>query len=264
MEIIIKQDYGQISEEAAKIIHQAWKKKNNLVLGLPTGGTPLGLYKKLVEWHKKEEMDFSTVVTFTLDEYLGLKENHPQSFAYYMTKNFFQHVNLKKENIFRLDGSPTNIDDHCREYEEKIKSFGGIDIQILGIGRNGHIGFNEPSSSLSSRTRVKTLTLETIKANSRFFEKKEEIPRFCLTMGIGTITESRMIILLASGKDKSEAIHKSVEGPITASVPASVLQLHPQAKIIIDQAAASRLARKEYYQWVYKNKGRVNDFLDKK
>ena len=128
MEIIIKQDYGQICEEAAKIIHQAWKKKNNLVLGLPTGETPLGLYKKLIELHKKEEMDFSTVVTFTLDEYLGLKENHPQSFAFYMKKNFFQHINIKKENIFRLDGTPTNIDDHCREYEEKINGFGGIDI----------------------------------------------------------------------------------------------------------------------------------------
>ena len=262
MEIIIKQDYDQICEEATKIIHQSWKKKNNLVLGLATGETPLGVYKRLVELHKQEEIDFSPAVTFTLDEYLGLKENHPQSFAYYMEKNFFQHINLKKENIFRLDGIPNNIDDHCREYEEKIKSYGGIDIQILGIGKNGHIGFNEPSSSLSSRTRVKTLTQETIKANSRFFEKKEEIPRFCLTMGIGTLMESKMIILLASGEDKSEAIHKSVEGPVTASVPASILQLHPETKIIIDQEAASRLARKEYYQWVYKNKDRVNDFLD--
>ena len=264
MEIIIKQDYGQICEEAAKIIHQEWKKKNNLVLGLPTGETPLGVYERLIELYKKEEMDFSPVVTFTLDEYLGLKENHLQSFAYYMEKNFFQHINLKKENIFRLHGIPNNIDDHCRKYEEKIKSLGGIDIQILGIGRNGHIGFNEPSSSLSSRTRVKTLTLETIETNSRFFDKKEAIPRFCLTMGIGTIMESKMIVLLASGGDKSEAIHKSVEGPVTASVPASILQLHPQTKIIIDQEAASQLARKEYYQWVYRNKYRVNDFLEKK
>jgi len=264
MEIIIKQDYGQICDEATKIIHQAWKKKKNLVLGLPTGKTPLGVYERLIELHKKEEIDFSPVATFTLDEYLGLKENHPQSFAYYMEKNFFQHINSKKENIFRLHGTPTNIDDHCREYEEKIKSLGGIDIQVLGIGRNGHIGFNEPSSSLSSRTRVKTLTLETIETNSRFFEKKEAIPRFCLTMGIGTIMESKMIILLASGRDKSEAMHKSVEGPVTASVPASILQLHPQAKIIIDQEAASRLVRKEYYQWVYTNKERVHNFLDKK
>ncbi|NVM56248.1 MAG: glucosamine-6-phosphate deaminase [Candidatus Helarchaeota archaeon] len=264
MEVIIKQDYDQICEEAEKTIHQAWKKKNSLVLGLPTGRTPLGVYKRLVALHNKGEIDFSQVVTFSLDEYLGLKENHPQSFAFYMKKNFFQHINIKKENIFRFNGTPENIDDHCREYEERIKSFGGIDIQILGIGKNGHIGFNEPSSSLSSRTRVKTLTQETIAANSRLFKKKKEVPRFCLTMGIGTIMESKMVVLLASGEDKSEAIYKSVEGPITASVPASILQLHPDAKIIIDQEAASLLTGKEYYQWVYRNKERVSDYLEKK
>jgi len=263
MEVIIKQDYDEICEEAAKIIHQAWKKKNNLVLGLPTGKTPLGLYRRLIEIHKKEEMDFSQVATFSLDEYLGLKEDHPQGFAHYMATNFFQHVNIKRENIFRLKGTPENIEDHCREYEEKIRRIGGIDLQILGIGRNGHIGFNEPSASLSSRTRVKTLTEETIEANSRLF-KNSEVPRFCLTMGIGTIMESKMIILLASGEDKNEAIQKSVEGPITASVPASILQLHPQAKIIIDQEAASLLAGRDYYHWVYRNKERVVDFLEKK
>ena len=264
MEIIIKEDYHHICEEAVGIIHQAWKRKNNLVLGLPTGSTPLGVYRGLIALFKKGEIDFCRVVTFNLDEYLGLKENHPQSFAYYMKKNLFQHINIKKENIFRLSGTPESIDDHCREYEEKIRSYGGIDIQILGIGRNGHIGFNEPSSSLSSRTRVKTLTLETIKANSSLFEDEEGIPRFCLTMGIGTIMEAKMILLLASGQEKSEAIKKSVEGPITASVPGSILQLHPQAKIIIDHEAASLLSRKDYYMWVYKNKERVNDFLKKK
>ena len=264
MEIIIKQNYDQICEEAEKIIYQAWKKKNNLALGLPTGRTPLGVYKRLIALHNKEEIDFSQVVTFSLDEYLGLKENHPQSFASYMGENFLQHINIKKENIFLLNGTPENIDNHCREYEEKIKSFGGIDIQILGIGRNGHIGFNEPSSSLTSRTRVKTLTQETIEANSRLFIDKNEVPRFCLTMGIGTIMESKMIVLLASGEDKSEAICKSLEGPITASVPASILQLHPKTKVVIDQEAASLLTGKEYYRWVYKNKERVSDYLEKK
>jgi glucosamine-6-phosphate deaminase len=264
MEVIIKENYDQICEETVKIIHQAWKKKNNLVLGLPTGRTPLGVYKRLIELYQKEEIDFSRVVTFSLDEYLGLKENHPQSFAYYLEKNLYRHINLKKENIFRLKGTPEGIDKHCQEYEERIKSMGGIDLQILGIGRNGHIGFNEPSSSLSSRTRVKTLAEETIEANSRFFDDKNEVPRFCLTMGIGTIMESKMILLMASGEDKSEAIQKTIEGPITASVPASVLQYHPQAKIIIDQEAASQLARKNYYQWVYRNKERVSDLLEKK
>ncbi|MFP4082495.1 MAG: glucosamine-6-phosphate deaminase [Candidatus Aminicenantes bacterium] len=264
METIIKKDYDQICEQAAEIIHQTWHKKNNLVLGLPTGNTPLGVYKRLSLLYQKGEMDFSQVTTFNLDEYLGLKENHPRSFSYYMEKNFFQHVNIRKENIHRLKGIPENIDDHCRQYEQEIKSAGGIDIQLLGVGRNGHIGFNEPSSSLSSRTRVKTLTQETIQANSPLFENKNEIPRFCLTMGIGTIMEARMIILLASGKDKSEAIRKSVEGPITASVPASILQLHPQVKVIVDQEAASLLSRKDYYQWVFENKDRVGDFLAKK
>lgn len=264
MEIIIKQDYEQICEEAVRIIHQAWKKKNNLVLGLPTGKTPLGVYRRLIGLYKKEEIDFSQVITFSLDEYLGLEKNHPQSFAYYMEKNLFQHINIKKENTYRLSGIPENIDEHCREYEEKIKSLGGIDLQILGIGRNGHIGFNEPSSSLSSRTRVKTLALETIEANSRLFKDENEVPRFCLTMGIGTIMDAKMIVLLASGEDKCESIYKCVEGPITASVPASILQLHPQAKIIIDQEAAAWLAKKDYYKWVYKNKERVIDFLEKK
>jgi len=264
MEIIIKKNYDQICEEAVAIIHQAWKKKNDLVLGLPTGRTPLGIYNRLIELNRTKEIDFSRVVAFGLDEYLGLKKDHPQSFAYYMETNFYQHINIKKENISRLEGSPEDIDNHCQEYEEKIKSRGGIDLLILGIGRNGHIGFNEPSSSLSSRTRVKTLAEETIEANSRFFEDKDEVPRFCLTMGIGTIMESKMILLLAAGEDKSEAIRKSTEGPVTASVPASILQLHPQAKIIIDQPAASRLARKDYYQWVYRNKEKVSDFLEKK
>jgi len=261
MEIIIKEDYDQICEEAVAIIHQAWKKKNNLVLGLPTGRTPLGVYKRLIELYQKEEIDFSRVIAFGLDEYLGLQENHPQSFAYYLEHNFYQHINLKKENIFRLNGKPEDIDHHCQEYEKEIESWGGIDLQILGIGRNAHIGFNEPGSSLSSRTRVKTLAEDTIEANSRFFKNKDEVPRFCLTLGIGTIMEAKMILLLASGEDKSEAVQKSIEGPITASVPASILQLHPQGKIIIDLQAASRLANKDYYLWVYKNKPKLSDYL---
>lgn len=264
MEIIIKQAYAQICEEAVRIIHQLWKKKKNLVLCLATGKTPLGVYRKLIEFYRKGEIDFSQAIAFGLDEYLGLEETHPQSFAYYLEKNFYQHINIRKENIFRLKGFPKDIDSHCREYEEKIKSFGGIDLQILGVGRNGHIGFNEPSSSLASRTRVKTLTPETIKANSPFFKNEKEVPRYCLTMGIGTIMESKMIVLLASGREKSEAISKCVEGPVTASVPASILQLHPQAKIIVDLEAASLLTRKDYYRWVYENKEKVSEFLEKK
>lgn len=264
MEIIIKKDYRKMCEEAVMLIHRTWKKKKNLVLGLATGKTPLGVYEDLIQLHQKGEMDFSEVRAFSLDEYLGLSHDHPQSFAFYMQQNFFQHINIKKENVYRLSGLPDDIEAHCHEYENKIRTIGGVDIQILGIGRNGHIGFNEPSSSLSSRTRIKTLTEETITANDPFFHNKKEIPRYCLTMGIGTILESGTILLLASGQEKSRAIQQSVEGPITATIPASILQLHPQAKIIIDEDAASLLERRSYYRWVYANKNKVDDFLSDK
>ncbi len=257
MEIIIKRDYGEICDEAASYIHGAWQRKNNLVLGLATGQTPLGLYEKLIVLSNKGEMNFSDVVTFNLDEYVGLEETHPQSFAYFMDSNLFRQVNIRKENIFRLNGRPADIDEHCRAYERKIRSVGGIDIQILGIGKNGHIGFNEPSSSLASRTRLKSLTKETVEANAASFADQEDLPRFCLTMGIGTILEARTIVLLASGKEKAGITARAIEGPITAFVPASALQLHPQVKFIIDEGAASELALQDYYRWTYENKGRA-------
>jgi glucosamine-6-phosphate deaminase len=263
MEIIIKSDYDGICEEAAGIIYHAWKKKRSLVLGMATGKTPLGLYEKLIGLYRKGEMDFSDAAGFSLDEYLGLEETHPQSFALYIENHFYRHINIKRENINRLSGKPADIEEHCRAYETKIRRLGGIDIQILGIGRNGHIGFNEPGSSLSSRTRLKTLTKETVEASAPFFKDEKEVPRFCLTMGIGTILESRLIILLASGKDKAEIIAKAIEGPITTFVPASALQLHPQAKFIIDGEAASELARKDYYRWTYENKEKVSGLLKK-
>ncbi len=254
MEIIIKNDYDEICSEAYQIVFQEWQRKNNIVLGLATGRTPLGVYAKLINSYKKGEINFSEARAFSLDEYLGLKEDHPQSFAYYMNKNLYRHIDLKKENIHGLQGLPEDIDEHCRQYEALIKSVGGIDVQILGIGSNGHIGFNEPSSSLASRTRAKTLTKETIEANRGYFRDGEEMPCYSLTMGIGTIMEAKTILVLAFGKNKEDAVVNSVEGPITAAVPASVLQLHPDVKIIIDEDAASRLTRKDYYRWVYNNK----------
>ncbi|MBM3284428.1 MAG: glucosamine-6-phosphate deaminase [Candidatus Aminicenantes bacterium] len=254
MEIIIKTDYEAACEEAARIILRAWKKRKSLVLGLATGRTPLGLYEKLISLHKKGEMDFSNVIAFSLDEYFGLDETHPQSFARYMDDHLYRHINIRPENIHRLSGRPAEIEEHCRAYERKIRSVGGIDIQVLGIGKNGHIGFNEPGSSLTSRTRLKSLTRETVEANAPLFKEEGEVPRFSLTMGIGTILESRMILLLASGEDKADAVARAAEGPLTAFVPASVLQLHPQAKCILDEEAASRLALKDYYRWTYENK----------
>jgi glucosamine-6-phosphate deaminase len=261
MEVIIKSNYDEICGEAARILRQEWQKKKNLVLGLATGATPLGVYRKIIDMNQKKEIDLADAIAFSLDEYLGLEEDHPQSFAYYMKENFLKHVNIKKENIFHLEGKPADIETHCQEYEEKIISHGGIDIQILGIGRNGHIGFNEPGSSLSSRTRVKTLAEETVNDNARFFKNEHDVPRFCLTMGIGTVMEARMIILLASSKNKSEAVYQCVEGPVTASLPASVLQLHPRVKILVDEDASSSLTRKDYYKWVYQNKERVKNYL---
>jgi glucosamine-6-phosphate deaminase len=261
MEVIIKKDYDDVCAESAAIIREAWRRKSNLALGFATGRTPLGLYQKLIGFYQKKEIDFSEVVAFNLDEYVGLKESHPQSFAYYMDHHLFRHINIRKENIFRLNGRPADIEEYCRAYEQKIRDSGGIDIQILGIGKNGHIAFNEPGSSLSSRTRLKILTPETVLANRPFFQDEKEMPRFCLTMGIGTIIETKMALLLASGKDKAGIIARAVEGPVTASVPASALQLHARARFIIDEEAASGLTNKDYYRWAYENKGRSLDLL---
>jgi glucosamine-6-phosphate deaminase len=257
MEVIIKRDYGEICDEAASITLRAWQRKKNLVLGTATGRTPLGLYEKLIALFNKGEFDFSEVVTFNLDEYFGLEETHPQSFAYFMDSGLFRKINIRKENIHQLSGRPTDIEEHCRAYEQEIRSAGGIDIQILGIGRNGHIGFNEPTSSLASRTRLKSLTKETIEANAPAFASPNDVPRLCLTMGIGTILEARTILLLASGKEKAGIAARAIEGPVTASVPASALQLHPDVKVIIDEEAASNLALQDYYRWTYENKGRA-------
>lgn len=261
MEIIIKPDYDSICDEAASIIFNEWKRKNDLVLGLATGSTPLGVYSRLIELYKNKKMDFSKIRTFNLDEYLGLEENHPMSYAYYMDNHLFSHVNIRRENIRRLSGKPKNIEIHCNEYEEAIKNSGGIDVQLLGIGRNGHIGFNEPTSSLVSRTRVKTLAHETVEDNARCFAEGETVPRFVLTMGIGTLMEARLIILNSSGKSKQDAIRATVEGPVTSMVPGSALQLHPNVKLILDEDSSSLLSKKDYYRYVYENKGRVNDFL---
>ncbi len=261
MEVIIKNDYDGVCRESAAIIQDACRHKSSPVLGFPTGKTPLGLYEKLIGLYNQGRIGFASVIAFNLDEYVGLEESHPQSFAYYMDNHLFQHVNIKRENIFRLNGQPADVEEHCRSYERKIQEVGGIDVQILGIGKNGHIAFNEPGSSLSSRTRLKILTPETVEANKPFFKNEREVPRFCLTMGIATILETKMALLLASGKDKAESVARAIEGPVTASVPASALQLHRRAIFVIDEAAASRLTNRDYYRWAYENKGRALDLL---
>jgi glucosamine-6-phosphate deaminase len=251
MLVILKRDDEEISLQAAQLIAGAVHKKPALALGLATGSTMVGVYKHLVGLHRQGSLDFSRVVTFNLDEYLGLSPAHPQSFHHFMRQNLFAHVNVNPRNIHVPDGTIRgNYDRYCASYEEAIRKAGGIDLQLLGIGRNGHVGFNEPTSSLASRTRLKVLSQETMDDNSKFFAPAEESPRCAITMGIGTILEARKILLLAAGAAKSAAVAKSIEGPIASAVSASALQLHPDVTFIIDDAAASQLTQRDYYRRV--------------
>ena len=251
MLVILKRDDQEISRQAAQLIASAVRKKPALALGLATGGTMVGVYKYLVDIHKQGSVDFSRVVTFNLDEYLGLPAAHPRSFHHFMRETLFAHVNVNPSNIHIPDGTVRgNYDQYCASYEAAIQSAGGIDLQLLGIGRNGHVGFNEPTSSIGSRTRLKVLSQETTDDNAKFFAPGEESPRCAITMGIGTILEARKILLLASGEAKAAAVAKSIEGPVTSAVSASALQLHPDVTFIIDDAAASQLTQRDYYRRV--------------
>ncbi|MEA1904979.1 MAG: glucosamine-6-phosphate deaminase [Candidatus Hadarchaeota archaeon] len=244
MKILVAKDYNEMSRKAAGLIADAIKNKPNLILGLATGSTPMGCYRELIRMHKGEGLDFSRIVTFNIDEYIGLLPTHPQSYRYFMDENLFNHVNTRIENTHVPDGSTDDPQKTCDEFEELIKASGGIDLQLLGIGANGHIAFNEPSSPFDSRTRVVDLSEQTIKDNARFFKSIDEVPRQAISIGMGTIMEEREIILLANGEKKADAVAKSVEGPITTDVPASVLQKHPNCTFIIDEEAASKLVRK--------------------
>lgn len=254
MEVVIVQNSEQGSEIAANIIKSQLTKKSRSVLGLATGQTPLLLYKRLIEMNKSDEVNFSKVTTFNLDEYLGLSASNEDSYAYYMRENFFKSVNIDLDQAFLLDGMTTDVERECNEYEYKIKKCGGIDLQVLGLGREGHIGFNEPTSSLTSRTRLKTLTPQTMEDNKIYFKDATHRPFHVLTMGIGTIMESQHILLMAYGEAKAQAIVETVEGPITAMVPASILQMHNKVTVIVDEAAAAKLSKIDYYKWVYENK----------
>jgi len=254
MEVIIQQDSEKASYLAARLIKKIIQEKEKPVIGFATGNTPLLLYKFLVKMHREEGLDFSRVIAFNLDEYVGLSPDHPASFHQYMWKNIFSQINIRPENVHIPDGLANDIPVYCEEYERQIKEAGGLDVQILGLGTDGHIGFNEPSSSLSSRTRIKTLTDQTRKDNAVFFGGEENVPYHAITMGIGTILDARLCLMLAFGKKKAKAIALAVEGPITSMVPASALQLHPRAIILVDRDAASELKHTDYYQWVFEHK----------
>lgn len=254
MEIIIQPDSRQASQVAARIVARLVTDKPRAVLGFATGGTPLPLYRELVRMHRESDLDFSGVTSFNLDEYVGLSPAHPSSFHSYMWAHLFSHINVPKERINIPDGLSPDIPAYCRQYEQAIRSAGGIDIQILGIGTNGHIGFNEPTSSLSSRTRIKTLTEESRRNTAAGFGGHERVPTHVITMGLGTITDSRMCLLLAFGKKKARAVARAVEGPVTAMMPGSVLQMHPRTVVVLDRDASSELEMASYYTWVYDHK----------
>ena len=258
MEIIIQPTYAQIVTVSAEIIREALLKKPNLVLGLATGSTPIGLYEALARMHKTDGLDFSEVITFNLDEYVGIPPNHPYSYHTFMEKHFFSAVNIPPENCHIPQSTAIAHEAFCERYEAAIVDAGGIDIQVLGIGKDGHIGFNEPSSSLGSRTRIKTLAQSTLEANAPHFGGAvDAVPKMAITMGVGTIMEAKRCLLLANGESKAEAIAHAVEGPVTAEVPASVLQMHPQTIVVIDETAASQLKRVDYYKQVYANKQKL-------
>lgn len=255
MEIIISKDAASGSQAAARVVAKLVRRKPDAVLGMATGSTPLLLYKELIRMHREEGLDFSRVRTFNLDEYLGLSADHEQSYHRFMWENLFSHINIRPENVHIPDGMTTNVAAFCVQYERAIAAAGGVDLQVLGIGSDGHVGFNEPTSSFASRTRIKTLTRQTVADNARFFGGDEsQVPHHCITMGIGTIMDARMNVLLAFGANKADAIAASVEGPVAAIMPASILQHHPHAKVFVDEAAAAKLTWADYYRWVHENK----------
>ncbi len=241
MDIVIVDSYKSMSIKAAEIIAEQVRKKNDTVLGLATGSTPEGMYACLIEMYDEKKIDFSAVVTFNLDEYIGLPPDHPQSYHHYMHRHFFDHVNVKAGNINIPHCEGRDPGSICREYERKIREAEGIDLQILGIGTNGHIGFNEPGEYLYTGTHLVELAEETIEANSRFFDSRGEVPEQAVTMGVGSIMGAARIVLLASGESKAEAVRKMCSGKVSTGHPASLLQLHRAVTVIADREAASLL-----------------------
>ncbi len=241
MKIIRAKDYKDMSRKAANIISAQVIMKPNCVLGLATGGTPVGTYKQLIDWYNKGDLDFAEVTTVNLDEYRGLPRENPQSYWYFMHDNLFNHVNIDPSHINLPDGTNMDAAAECARYDDVIHSVGGIDLQLLGIGHDGHIGFNEPGSAFELGTHCVDLTQETIEANKRFFESIDDVPRQAYTMGIKTIMQARKVLLVASGKDKAAIVKKAFFGPVTPEVPASILQMHPDFILVGDEEALSEI-----------------------
>lgn len=241
MKVIITKNYEELSKVAANEMAEVVKNNPNAILGLATGGSPIGMYKELIRMNKEGEIDFSNVTTVNLDEYVGLSGDHPQSYRYFMNNNLFNHINIDKNNTFVPNGLAEDVEEECKNYDEKIAKLGGTDVQLLGVGNNGHIAFNEPDEDLVSGTHLTGLTQNTIEANARFFDSIDEVPKTALTMGLGGIMKSKKIIIIASGESKAEAVKAMLSGKISTKMPASMLQMHRDVTVVIDEAAAKLL-----------------------
>ena len=248
MQVVVCKDAAEGAEIVTREILKALSGKPGLVLGLATGSTPIGVYERLVTAHREDGVDFSSVKTFNLDEYCELASDHPQSYRTFMREHLFDGINIPEENIHFPPSEGPDLAGKCIEHEEEIAQAGGIDIQLLGIGSNGHIGFNEPTSSLASRTRIKTLTEKTLRDNSRFYEDPSQQPQVASTLGIGTILDAKSILLQAYGEKKAEAVKASVEGPISSFWPGSALQMHADTTFILDEDSAAQLEMIDYFR----------------
>src|SRR4051812_45428048 len=254
MEVVVLPTYEQMSRAAAQVVADVLNAKPNAVLGMATGSTPLRLYQELVRLHREEGLDFSQVTTFNLDEYVGLPAEHVQSYRHFMQESLFRHINIDVHRTHVPNGVAKDLHVECRQYEEKIAAAGGIDLQLLGLGRNGHIGFNEPTGSLHSRTWIKILSEQTLRDNSEVFGSFAAMPKHALTMGIGTILDARRILLLAFGPAKVRAVEDMIEGPLAAICPGSALQQHPRTTVILDENSAAGLHYADHYRWIDKHK----------
>lgn len=246
MKIIEAADYGSMCRKAANLISAQVILYPDSVLGLATGSTPLGIYRQLIEWYEKGDVDFSGVRSVNLDEYCGLPPDHPQSYHRYMHDNFFDHINIRPQNIHIPDGLAPDTEKACADYDRTIEALGGIDLQLLDIGNTGHIGFNEPDVSFDKTTHKIALKAETISANSRFFGSPEQVPKYAVTMGIKNIIQAKRILLAANGAGKAEILEKALFGPVTPAVPASILQLHPDVTVIADRAAMAAVRARDH------------------
>ncbi len=245
MRIYEEADYAAVSRRAANLISAEVIRRPDCVLGLATGSSPIGTYRQLIAWHRQGDLSFKEVTTVNLDEYLCLAPNHSQSYRYFMQEEFFNHIDIKPENTYVPDGLAPDPIEECRKYDNLLRTLGGTDLQLLGIGHNGHIGFNEPGNEFVKSTHVVDLTPSTIEANSRFFPSPSDVPRKAITMGIGAIMSTRRVLVVVSGEDKAEIVRAAFMGPITPKVPASILQIHGDVVLVGDTAALSRLTETE-------------------